>query len=62
MDYNTTNILFQNIVQTVLDNKLLAALIWIAFMYFILRRVAKSDYDLILKKKWTRDKLSLIHI
>ena len=56
MDYNTTNILFQNIVQTVLDNKLLAALIWIAFMYLILRRVAKSDYDLILKKKWTRDK------
>ena len=56
MDYNTTNLFFENIIQTVLENKILAALIWIAFLFFILRRVAKSDYDLILKKKWTRDK------
>ena len=43
MDYNTTNYFFQNLVSLVLENRLIAAVLWIVFMYFILRKIAKKD-------------------
>ena len=56
MDYNTSNLFFQNIVQSIAENKLIAAVIWIVFMIFILRKIAKKDNELILKKKFSRHK------
>ena len=50
MDYNTTNYLFQSAVSFVLENRIIAALLWIVFMYFILKKIAKKDNDFILKK------------
>jgi len=50
MDYNTTNYFFQNLVSLVLENLLIAAVLWIVFMYFILRKIAKKDNDYILHK------------
>ncbi|MDC3108932.1 hypothetical protein OA517_01070 [Alphaproteobacteria bacterium] len=50
MDYNTTNYFFQNLVSLVLENRLIAAVLWIVFMYFILRKIAKKDNDYILNK------------
>ena len=44
MDYNTSNLFFQNIVQSIVENKLIAAVVWIVFMIFILRKIAKKDY------------------
>ena len=42
MDYNTSNLFFQNLIQSIAENKLIAAVIWIAFMIFILRKIAKN--------------------
>ena len=56
MVYNTSNLFFQNIVQSIAENKLIAAVVWIVFMIFILRKIAKKDYELILKKKFSRHK------
>ena len=56
MDYNTSNLFFQKIVQSIAENKLIAAVVWIVFMIFILRKIAKKDYELILKKKFSRHK------
>ena len=50
MDYNTTNYLFQSAVSFVLENRIIAGLLWIVFMYFILKKIAKKDNDFILKK------------
>tara|TARA_Y100001936_G_C15985005_1_gene618994 strand:+ start:1037 stop:1207 length:171 start_codon:yes stop_codon:yes gene_type:complete len=50
MDYTTTNLLFQNLVSAVLENRIIAGILWIIFMYFILRKIAKKDNDFILKK------------
>ena len=50
MDYNTTNYFFQTAVSFVLENRIIAGLLWIVFMYFILKKIAKKDNDFILKK------------
>jgi hypothetical protein len=55
MDYNTTNYLFQSAVSFVLENRIIAGLLWIVFMYFILKKIAKKDNDFILKKKFTKN-------
>ena len=50
MDYTTTNYIFQSAVSFVLENRIIAGVLWIAFMFFILRKIAKRDNDFILKK------------
>ncbi len=50
MDYTTTNYIFQSAVSFVLENRIIAGILWIAFMFFILKKIAKRDNDFILKK------------
>jgi hypothetical protein len=50
MDYATTNYIFQSAVSFVLENRIIAGILWIVFMFFILRKIAKRDNDFILKK------------
>ena len=50
MDYTTTNYFFQSAVSFVLENRIIAGALWIVFMYFILKKIAKKDNDFILKK------------
>ena len=63
MDYTTTNYFFQSAVSFVLENRIIAGALWIAFMYFILKKIAKKDNDFILKKfsKFDKQKIEIFN-
>ena len=60
MEHQGANLFAQQLVQLVIENKFIAAVVWIIIMALILRKIAKKDNDLYLKesifkkknKKW----------
>jgi hypothetical protein len=49
MEYQGANLIVQQLVQLVIENKFVAAIIWIIIMGLILRKIAKKDNDIYLK-------------
>jgi hypothetical protein len=49
MEHQGANLIVQQLVQLVIENKLIAAIIWIIIMGLILRKIAKKDNDIYLK-------------
>ena len=56
MEYTGVNLFVQQLVQTFIDNKVLAAVTWIVIMGVILRILAKKDNDLYLKDSFFKKK------
>tara|TARA_B100000768_G_C11105019_1_gene300761 strand:+ start:530 stop:712 length:183 start_codon:yes stop_codon:yes gene_type:complete len=56
MEYTGVNLFVQQLVQTFIDNKVLAAVTWIIFMGVILRILAKKDNDLYSKDSFFKQK------
>ena len=50
MEHQGANLFAQQLVQLVIENKFIAAVVWIIIMALILRKIAKKDNDLYLKK------------
>jgi hypothetical protein len=49
MEHQGANLFVQQLVQLVIENKFIAAIIWIIIMVLILRKIAKKDNDIYLK-------------
>ena len=49
MNYQIINNLFDNIYQFIFEYRIIAAIIWIVFMGFLLRKLAKKDNEFYLK-------------
>jgi hypothetical protein len=49
MEHQGANLFVQQLVQLVIENKFIAAIIWIIIMALILRKIAKKDNDIYLK-------------
>jgi hypothetical protein len=49
MEHQGANLIAQQLVQLVLENKFIAAIIWIIIMALILRKIAKKDNEIYLK-------------
>jgi|TARA_B110000305_G_scaffold234466_1_gene292556 TRAP-type mannitol/chloroaromatic compound transport system permease large subunit len=52
MEYTGVNLFVQQLVQMFIENKVLAAVTWIIFMGFVLRKLAKKDNDLYSKSSF----------
>ena len=50
MEHQGANLFAQQLVQLVIENKFIAAVVWIIIMALILRKIAKKDNDLYLKE------------
>ena len=49
MNYKIIENLFDNIFQLVSEYRIVVALVWIAIMFFLLRKLAKRDNEFYLK-------------
>ena len=56
MEYTGVNLFVQQLVLMFIDNKVLAAVTWIIFMAFVLRKLAKKDNELYSKGSFFKKK------
>jgi hypothetical protein len=49
MNYKIIENLFDNIYQLANENRIIVVIIWIAIMFFLLRKLSKKDNDWYLK-------------
>tara|TARA_Y100000758_G_scaffold194697_1_gene138793 strand:+ start:675 stop:842 length:168 start_codon:yes stop_codon:yes gene_type:complete len=49
MNYKIIESILNDIYQFAFDNKIIVALLWLALMFFLLRKLAKKDNDFYLK-------------
>ncbi len=54
MEYTGANLFVKNLVEVIKEHKLIASIVWIIFMGFVLRKLAKKDNDYYLKKSFLK--------
>jgi len=54
MEYTGANLLIKNLVELIKEHKLIASIVWILFMGFALRKLAKKDNEYYLKKSFLK--------
>ena len=57
MNYKIIENLFDNIWQLVNEHRIIAVIIWLAIMFFLLRKLAKKDNEWHLKDWFKKNKL-----
>ena len=57
MNYKIIENLFDNIWQLVNEHRIITAIIWLAIMFFLLRKLAKKDNEWHLKDWFKKNKL-----
>ena len=57
MNYKIIENLFDNIWQLVNEHRMITAIIWLAIMFFLLRKLAKKDNEWHLKDWFKKNKL-----
>ena len=57
MNYKIIENLFANILQLVNEHRIIAIIIWIAIMFFLIRKLAKKDNEWHLKDWFKKNKL-----
>ena len=57
MNYKIIENLFANIFQLVNEHRIITAIIWLAIMFFLIRKLAKKDNEWHLKDWFKKNKL-----
>ena len=57
MNYKIIENLFSNILQLVNEHRIIAIIIWLAIMFFLIRKLAKKDNEWHLKDFFKKNKL-----
>ena len=55
MEYTGANLFVKNLVEIIKEHKLIASVVWLVFMGFALRKLAKKDNDYYLKKSFLKN-------
>ena len=57
MNYKIIENLFANILQLINEHRIIAIIIWLAIMFFLIRKLAKKDNEWHLKDWFKKNKL-----
>ena len=57
MNYKIIENLFDNILQLINEQRFIAVIIWLAIMFFLIRKLAKKDNEWHLKDWFKKNKL-----
>ena len=57
MNYKIIENLFANILQLINEHRIIAVIIWLAIMFFLIRKLAKKDNEWHLKDWFKKNKL-----
>ena len=57
MNYKIIENLFANILQSINEHRFIAVIIWLAIMFFLIRKLAKKDNEWHLKDWFKKNKL-----